>query len=184
MPAQAVGIAERLLTQVIQVETTPILPWQFPPRLLMLYGEALWMAKRHSEAETQLKAALESAVTGGARSLTWRIHRLLGQCYHSQRRYESAEIEYASARGLLADLAGAIPSADLRENFIHKTSQLIPRFPASSSLRHEKRRHGGLTRREREIAQRLSQGLSNRRIAEDCNSERANSRAPCQPHSG
>jgi DNA-binding CsgD family transcriptional regulator len=167
MPNQAVEIAERLLSKVIQVETNPIHPWQFPPRLQMLYGEALWTAKRFTEAEIQLKAALESAETGEAHSLVWRIHRLLGQCYHSQRRYESAEVEYAAARGLLAGLAAAIPSADLRDNFIDKTSQLFPRFPAGGSLRQEKRQYGGLTRRERQIAWRLSQGLSNRRIAED-----------------
>lgn len=167
MGQPAVEIAERLLRQVLQVETQPVQPWQVPPRLLMLYGEALRLEKRYAESEVQLKAALFAAETAGARALTWRIHHLLGECYRSQRHFESAELEYAAARSLLSELASSIPSVAVRDDFVARTDLLFPPAPGSDKLRNEKRLYGGLTRREREIARHVGKGLSNRVIAEN-----------------
>ena len=123
--------------------------------------------KRWNEAESALLLARQGAEQREARPWLWQIHVQLGRLYKEQKQLEKAESEFAGARHVLNDLGANIPDQRLREAFLQKAYETLPKERTVSTRRSEAERFGGLTPREREVARCLSQGKSNREIAEE-----------------
>jgi DNA-binding CsgD family transcriptional regulator len=160
-PILALQIIEHLLASAANLSEERVIP-----RLWKLRGEALTILGKTYEAEAALLAAREAAVAQGARPLLWRVHVALGKLYKSQARRGEAEDEFSAARQIIQSLAENVPHEDLRRSFIEQSMAMLPRLRASSPRRAEKKRFGGLTAREREVAALIAQGKSNREIAE------------------
>jgi DNA-binding NarL/FixJ family response regulator len=119
------------------------------------------------QAEGELERAKQGAEQRQTLPLLWQIHRLLGWLYKKQRKTEKAEREFASAHHVLHTLAANVQDEGLRANFLHAALQTLPREKTLSRRQSEAEKFGGLTPREREVARFLSQGKSNREIAEE-----------------
>jgi len=122
--------------------------------------------KQWEEAEEHLERARQGAEQRGALPLVWQIHRLLGWLHQKQKHVERAEREFASARRLLHALAANMQDEQLRAGFLHAGLATLPDERKLSRRESEAEKFGGLTPREREVAWFLSQGKSNREIAE------------------
>ena len=99
--------------------------------------------------------------------MLWQIHRLLGEVYKKQKDPEQSEREFASARQVLSTLAAQIQDQRLRDDFLQAAFDTLPKERKMARRQSEAEKFGGLTAREREVAGFLSQGKSNREIAED-----------------
>ena len=160
-PAEALQIAEHLLDSKGSThETQPI------PALLKLKGEALMALNQLEKAEQALERAKQGAEQREAVPLLWQIHRLLGWIYKKQKNSEKSEREFASARQVLHNLEAHIPEEPLRAGFIRNALETLPKAKTISRRQSEAEKFGGLTPRERDVARFLSQGKSNREIAE------------------
>jgi DNA-binding CsgD family transcriptional regulator len=160
--AEALRIAEHLLASKRSSQAAqPI------PALLKLKGEALMALKQFKKAEKALEGAKGGAEQREALPLLWQIHRLLGWLHKEQKNIEKSEKEFASARQVLQTLAANIQDEELRAGFLHAALETLPIERKLTRRQSEAERFGGLTPREREVARFLSQGKSNREIAED-----------------
>ncbi len=118
------------------------------------------------KAEQALERAKQGAEQREAVPLLWQIHRLLGWIYKKQKNSEKSEREFASARQVLHNLEAHIPEEPLRAGFIRNALETLPKAKTISRRQSEAEKFGGLTPRERDVARFLSQGKSNREIAE------------------
>jgi DNA-binding CsgD family transcriptional regulator len=163
-PAEALRLAEHLLsvkgTEGSKQQIQPI------PALLKLKGEALFALKQFKKAEQALDEAKRGAEQRELLPLLWQIHGLLGWLHKGQKNSEQAEKEFASARQLVDYLAATIQDEPLRAGFLHAASATLPKETKIGRRAAEAEKYGGLTPREREVARYLSQGKSNREIAE------------------
>ena len=159
--ADALRIAEHLLRSKQSPNVTqPI------PALLKLKGEALLALKQWEKAEQALEGARQGAEQREALPLLWQIHRLLGWLHKEQKNIEKSEKEFASARQVLQALAANIQEEGLRAGFLDAALETLPKERKLTKLQSEAEKFSGLTPREREVARFLSQGKSNREIAE------------------
>jgi len=163
-PAEALRIAEHLLdaasAQRAENQTQPI------PALLMLKGEALFALKRFRKAEQALEGAKQGAVQRESLPLVWQIHRLLGWLHKKQKNIEQSEREFAGARQVLHTISANIHEEALRAGFLQAAFESLPQERKLTRRQSEAEQFGGLTPRERDVARFLSQGKSNREIAE------------------
>ena len=160
-PREALRIAEHLLdTKRNAPEIQPI------PVLLKLKGEALIALNQWKEAEQALEYAKEGAAQREALSLSWQIHSRLGWLYKEHKNVEKSEREFGSARQVIQNLEANIQDERLRTSFVHNALESLPRERSLSRRQSEAEKFGGLTLRERDVARFLSQGRSNREIAE------------------
>jgi DNA-binding CsgD family transcriptional regulator len=161
-PAEALRIAEHLLQSRHDPEgNQPI------PALLKFKGEALMDSDQWDSARQALEQAKKGAEGREALPLLWQIHRLLGAVHKKQKDPEQSEREFASARQVLDSLAAHIQEEPLRADFLHAALETLPKERKITQRQSEAEKFGGLTAREREVAGFLSQGKSNREIAED-----------------
>jgi predicted ATPase/DNA-binding NarL/FixJ family response regulator len=135
--------------------------------LLQLRGEALTRLERLDEAEADLQSALDICQQHGVRMGLWRIQLALGKVYQARADPKRAEVAFAAARTLVEELAATITDDTLRENFHHRAMALIPPARPLTSRQAAKQEFGGLTRRERQVAAVVAQGLSNQEIADE-----------------
>jgi DNA-binding CsgD family transcriptional regulator len=160
-PAEALRIAEHLLDSKPGPHAAqPI------PALLKLKGEALFALKQFKKAERSLEGARQGAEQREALPLLWHVHRLLGWLYKEQKNIEKSEREFASARLAIHKLGENISEETLRTDFIQAAFETLPKERKMTKRQSEAEKFGGLTSREREVARYLSQGKSNREIAE------------------
>ena len=160
-PSEALRIAEHLLDSKSSSQAAqPI------PALLKLKGEALFALKQFKKAEQALEEAKRGAEQRELLPLLWQIHGLLGWLHKGQKNSEQAEKEFASARQLVDYLAATIQDEQVRAGFLHAASATLPKETKIGRRAAEAEKYGGLTPREREVARYLSQGKSNREIAE------------------
>ena len=100
------------------------------------------------------------------RPILWMIHRGLGQAYLLLHREEQARQEQALARQLIEELATTIDDASLREQFVQTALGSLPKEKPLPPREAARQAFGGLTAREREVAQLVAQGKTSREIAD------------------
>ncbi len=160
-PAEALRIAEHLLDSKLgPYETQPI------PALLKLKGEALMALDQWKQAKQALEEAKGGAEQREALPLLRQIHCVLGWLQQEQQNTERAEAEFASARQVIQNLGASIEEEQSRDEFIRSACLSLPKEKIVSKRQSDAEKFGGLTPREREVARFLSQGKSNREIAE------------------
>ena len=84
-----------------------------------------------------------------------------------QRKRLEARRAFDIARAMADELAEKVPDADLRARFVEGLDAAIPSAPSPSAGRVAKEALGGLTRRERDVAELVAQGKANRAIAQE-----------------
>jgi non-specific serine/threonine protein kinase len=160
-PSAALRIAEHLLdSKRSSHETQPI------PALLKLHGDALFALKHFKTAEQSLERAKQGAEQREALPLLWQIHAQLGWLYKEQKNIEKSERGFTSARLVIHKLGENISDEALRTDFLRSAFESLPKERKLTKRQSEAEKFGGLTSRERDVARLLSQGKSNREIAE------------------
>jgi len=137
------------------------------PRLSLVRGEALSALGRYEEAERTLESARVEATRQGARPTLWRVEAALGHVHRAQRKRLEARRAFDAARALADELAEKVPDPDLRARFLEGLDAMIPAAPVPSAGRAAKAALGGLTQRERDVAELVAQGKANRLIARE-----------------
>ena len=122
--------------------------------------------RQFEQAGHDLEQAKRGAGQREALPLLWQIHCLLGELYREQNQVENSDAEFAQARQVLQTLEANIQDEQLKAIFMQNAQPALPKEKIPSKRQSEAERFGGLTPREREVARFLSQGKSNREIAE------------------
>ncbi|MGH2602756.1 MAG: LuxR C-terminal-related transcriptional regulator, partial [Dehalococcoidia bacterium] len=135
-------------------------------RVAKVRGEALAALGKTAEAEAALLTAHDAAARHGARPMLWRIDVALGRLYQGQGRREEAERAFVAARATIEGLAAEVPDEAPRDGFLRAAAAYLPAGARPSPRRLGEPAGDGLTGREREVAALLTQGFSNREIAE------------------
>jgi ATP/maltotriose-dependent transcriptional regulator MalT len=135
--------------------------------ILQLRGEILTRLDRLDEAEADLQSALDLYQEQGPRMGLWRIQVALGKLYQAGADPKRAEAAFVAARTLIEELATTITDDTLHENFRRRAIDMIPPVRPLTPGQAAKQEFGGLTRRERQVAAVIAQGLSNQEIADD-----------------
>jgi predicted ATPase/DNA-binding CsgD family transcriptional regulator len=162
-PSLALQISDQLIEFTANIESCGI---SAIPQLAYLRSKALNALRCWTEAEALLLDAGKSAQGQGLLPWLWRFHLLLGQVVRAQGRHPEASRLFAAAGQVIETMAATLPDSELRDNLIRQATVLIPQPRSRSPLQVAKQAHGGLTRREREVALLIAQGSSNRTIAE------------------
>ncbi|MCB0195959.1 MAG: DUF2791 family P-loop domain-containing protein [Anaerolineae bacterium] len=140
---------------------------QFFGTVFQLRGEALTMVGRLDEAEADLQSVIELYRKLGIRIDLWRVHLALGKVYQAAADFEQAKTTFATTRILVDESAATITDDTLRENFRQRALAMIPPTKPRLLRQAANRELGGLTRRERQVAAVVAQGLSNQEIANE-----------------
>jgi DNA-binding CsgD family transcriptional regulator len=135
------------------------------PRLRLIRARALTELDQLDAAEEALCAAREDAALTGGLGILWRAHAMLGHLHRRRRRRSESAEAFATARGLVEQLSITIPDQALRATFLREAAALVPAERPPSRQQAAKAAYAGLTRREREVAQLVATGKSNRGIA-------------------
>ena len=137
------------------------------PRLSLLRAEALSALGRYEDAERALEGARREAVEQSAQPMLWKVEAALGHVYRLQRRRLESRRAFDTARAIADELAAKIPDENLRTRFSQRLNSLIPSKPRPTPKRVAKAAFGGLTRRERDVAELVARGKTNRAIARE-----------------
>ena len=137
------------------------------PRLSLLRSEALVSLGRYDDAELAFDQARREAAEQGARPLMWRIDAAAGHAHRLRRQRLEARRAFDAARDIAEELAAKLPDDAMRVDFRTKLDALIPPGPPPTPGRVAKEASGGLTRRERDVAELVAQGKANKSIAHD-----------------
>jgi DNA-binding CsgD family transcriptional regulator len=135
--------------------------------VLQLRGEILMRLDRLEEAEADLQSSLVLYQEQGIRMGLWRTRLALGKLYQARADSHRAQAAFAAARTLIEELAATILDDGLRENFRRRAMALIPPAQPLTPRQAAKAEFGGLTKRERQVAVVVAQGLSNQEIADE-----------------
>ncbi len=135
---------------------------------LTLQGQALTLQGRWAEAEQVLRQVAGLYETHGiCHHRLWRIYLALGEAYQAASQAERAAEAFNAARAHIQTLASAIEDEALAENFRRRATAMIPPAQPLTLRQAAKQEFGGLTRRERQVAAVVAQGLSNQEIAHE-----------------
>jgi DNA-binding CsgD family transcriptional regulator len=137
------------------------------PYLRLVRADALVSLQRFDEAAHALEKARVEATQQGARPQLWRIEAAFGHLHRLQRRRLEARRAFDAARAIADELAAKVPDDELRARFGKALDGVIPSGPAPSPRRAAKAALGGLTRRERDVAELIARGKANKVIARD-----------------
>ena len=160
-PVKALQIAEQLIASAPGVDRSRPLPV-----LSKLKGQALMALGELEESELALKEAQQGAEERGARPLLWQIHADLAELQQLLKHKTRARFEFGETQGIIEALAATLEDQDLRENFSRQAMASLPKIKAVLAPGNNKEQNGGLTHREQEIVSLISEGKSNREIAE------------------
>ena len=159
-PGEALQYAEELIISAPGADKT-----QFIPALLKLKADALIVLKQTEAARLVLENARRAGEQRNARPLLWEIHASLGRLHSLQKEKDLAKIEFSKGREIALSMANTIDDLQMRADFLHATLETLPPEKNLSLRQVEKRKFGGLTTREREVATLVRDGRSNREIA-------------------
>ena len=139
------------------------------PRLSLIRARALAMLGRFEDAESAAHSARAEATAQHARPLLWRIEAAIGHIHRQQRHRLDARRAFDAAWAIADDLAARIPESegDLRNRFLDGVRATVPSSPAPTVERAAKKAFGGLTRRERTVAELVAAGKANKVIAKE-----------------
>ncbi len=160
-------VALRIITHLC--ETAPSSTSEQPiTELLLVQGEALMRLRRWDEAEQALEGAKRGGVQRMNPSSLWRTQALLARLYHATKRVELARQAWAAVHTLVEQLAATLDEeeADLRDVFLQAALADMPRAVRVPHPRLVPRASDLLSAREREVAELIAQGKSNREIAD------------------
>jgi DNA-binding NarL/FixJ family response regulator len=163
-PEKALAIADARLASEQAMKSVTSLG---VPRLLLVRAESLSALGRYEDANDTLEEARRAAMAQGARPILWRIETATGNLHRAQRQRVEARKAFDSARTIADELATLIADDALRGSFLSGLGALIPSGPQPSSERAAREALGGLTRRERDVAELVAQGKANRAIARE-----------------
>jgi DNA-binding NarL/FixJ family response regulator len=99
-------------------------------------------------------------------SSQWVAHARLARLYHATKHEESARREWAATYSVVERLAATIAEIDLRNEFLQVALADFPYGARVSHLHHVTQPATTLTPRERQVAELIAQGNSNRQIAD------------------
>ena len=160
----------RMLEEILDIVAPPDMPrgavvfLQGPA--LTLQGQALTLQERWTEAEQVLRQAVSLYETHGiGHHRLWRIYLALGEVYQAASQAERADEAFNTTRAHIEALASAIDDENLRENFRRRAMAMIPPAQPLTPRQAARQEFGGLTKRERQVAAVVAQGLSNQEIA-------------------
>lgn len=160
---EALEIADALLAATRHIdEYGP----QGVPRIAHLRGDALASLGEADDARSMYTAARQGAIQQGRGGILWRILLSSGKLAVLQKQWGEAEAAFAETRRLLSELAEPISDERIRASFLERSLARIPEIPAAGSRKAAKQAFGNLTAREREVADLIAEGRSNREIAE------------------
>jgi DNA-binding CsgD family transcriptional regulator len=132
-----------------------------------LQARALLLLDRFDEAEQVLRQTVDLYTKHGLVHGLWRIYLALGEAYLAASRTEEAREMFTLAQEQINTLAATIDEDTLRENFVRQATELIPEVQPLTPRQAAKQEYGGLTRRERQVAAVVAQGLTNQDIADE-----------------
>lgn len=162
----------QLLQDILTIEVPPetargaVLILQGPA--LTLYGRALTGQGRWTEAEQVLRQVIDLYTRYGlGRHRLWQVYLTLGQVYQAVSQAEPAAEAFKAARDHLETVASALEDETLAENFGRRATALIPPLQPLTPRQAAKQALGGLTRRERQVAAVVAEGLTNQEIADE-----------------
>lgn len=135
------------------------------PALWQLHGEALAALGQSDSAEAALRAAAAGAERLRLAPARWRVLRSLGRLYQATGRRTLARQVYAEAHAIVQQLAARIPRDELRTAFHRAAAAMLPRRGAAALPQLPVGATAQLTRREREVATLVAQGMTSREIA-------------------
>jgi DNA-binding CsgD family transcriptional regulator len=135
------------------------------PLLLATRARALLEIGDPRTASDNLADAREEAAAAGALPWLWRINAELGGALDRQGRRAEAEQAYVAARETLGRLAMSFDDESARARFLEAAEALLPRQRVTPR-RAAALASGGLTEREREVAEQVMLGRTNREIAD------------------
>jgi DNA-binding CsgD family transcriptional regulator len=161
-PARALAIAESRIRSERAANPTNLLG---VPRLTFVQAKALAALGRDEEADAAYDAAQAQASAQGALPMLWRIEAARGHRHRERKERLEARRAFTSARNLTNELATKVPDEELRNAFLIALQSLIPHETPPSPRRLAKEALGGLTKRERDVAELVAQGNANRVIA-------------------
>lgn len=125
-PEPALRIIRKLTRSAANTDHDRIIPY-----LVYLRGKALLsLASQPSssgleqpyleDTEKALKTALGEAQVKGSRSIIWRLHQTLNECYTVQGCQELADQERSRAKGVLMELSENIHDLELRQQYLNR----------------------------------------------------------------
>jgi DNA-binding NarL/FixJ family response regulator len=168
---EALSIVDRLIESLeTSHETAPSQEWDVVPRLLVLRGAILAELQRAGRpiehAEAILHHACAVASKHEARTSLWQIQLQLGRLYQAQARRSEALAAFAATWQSVEALVATIPDPGLRDAYLRRVRVLVPQPTTPTPRRATQKAYDGLTEREREVADLIARGKSNREIAE------------------
>jgi DNA-binding NarL/FixJ family response regulator len=155
---EALEIAEQLATSVATGKVAT--------RVWILRGAAFSALRSFEPAELLIRQAIEASRAADLRSQEWRAHAAYARLLRTRGRRDEAQVQVQLARSLVDEIAAPITDESARRSFRERAFEQIPHAGVASERRVEKQTFGGLTRREREVAGLIAEGLSNRAIAD------------------
>lgn len=162
----------QLLQDILDVVAPPEMPRGAVMFLkgpaLTLQGQALRLQGRWAEAEQVLRQVASLYQTEGiGQHRLWQLHFALGKVYQAAAQAERATEAFDAARAHLDTLAVAIADEALAGKLRRWATAMIPPAQPLTPRQAAKQEFGGLTRRERQVAAVVAQGLSNQEIADE-----------------
>ena len=97
--------------------------------------------------------------------MLWRIDAAQGAVHLGERRRLEARRSFDSARAIADQLVSGLDEPGLVPAFQAGVDHLAPPPPARTARQAAKAAHGGLTRRERDTAALIADGMANRAVA-------------------
>jgi DNA-binding CsgD family transcriptional regulator/tetratricopeptide (TPR) repeat protein len=137
-----------------------------PAEAIVLRGMALAALGRVEEADAALLDARRLAAEFGPRVVSWSVAAQRAALWRG-RDAKVTDAELVIGRAEIMDLAGTVGDDVRRAPFLQAPAVRALVAPAGRRRTSDAAGPGGLTPREREVAIRIAQGLSNKEIARD-----------------